>query len=313
MEISTLQIFIDVVRRGSFSAVARELDVASSSVSRAVNSLEKELGVRLLQRSTRRMELTEAGMVYFSRIEPLVDEILRAQTMAADVGEQPKGRLRITAPVTFGQISLVPLLPELSETYPELSLEIVMTDSIVDLLTECIDIAIRLGPLEDSTFIASRLCKMDFAVCASPAYLKLHSRPKIPMDIQKHNCLLFPIAGYRSLWRFRTSKGRITEVPVSGRCLISNAYSLKQCALGDMGLTLLPRWVICRELENGTLVDLFPDYDATATEFDTAAWLLYPSREYLPLKVRVFVDFLKKRFSENPPWACSPCASPGPD
>ncbi|HHJ15636.1 MAG TPA: LysR family transcriptional regulator [Gammaproteobacteria bacterium] len=301
MDLSTLQIFIDVVRRGSFAAVAREMDVAASSISRSVNSLEKELGIRLFQRSTRRMKLTEAGMVYYSRVEPLVDEILRAQTMAVDIGEHPKGRLRITAPVTFGQISLIPLLPEFSEAYPDLSLEIIMTDSVVDLLTECIDVAIRLGPLEDSTFIASRLCKMDFAICASPDYLARHAPLQTPPDIRQHNCLLFPIAGYRSRWLFRNPKGRITEVPVNGRCSISNANSLMQCALRNMGLALLPRWVVRNEIESGALIDIFPDYDVTATEFDTAAWLLYPSREYLPLKVRAFVDFLKQRFSESPP------------
>lgn len=300
MELTTLQTFINVVRRGSFAAVAREMDVAASSISRSINSLEKELGIRLFQRSTRRMELTEAGMIYFSRVEPLLDEIFRAQTMAIDIGEHPKGRLRITVPVTFGQISLIPLLPEFTETYPDLSLEILMTDSVVDLLTECIDVAVRLGPLGDSSFIASRLCKMDFVICATPHYISLYEPINTPSDIRQLNCLLLPITGYRSRWLFRNPKGRIIEVPVNGRCSISNANSLKKCALGNMGITLLPRWVVQNELKQGILIDLFPDYDVTATEFDTAAWLLYPSREYLPLKVRTFVDFLKMRFNESP-------------
>jgi len=300
MELATLQTFINVVRRGSFAAVAREMDVAASSISRSINSLEKELGIRLFQRSTRRMELTEAGMIYFSRVEPLIDEIFRAQTMAIDIGEHPKGRLRITVPVTFGQISLIPLLPEFTEAYPDLSLEILMTDSVVDLLTECIDVAVRLGPLGDSSFIASRLCKMDFVICATPHYISQYEEINTPTDIRQLNCLLFPITGYRSRWLFRNPKGRIIEVPVSGRCSISNANSLKKCTLDNMGITLLPRWVVLNELKQGILIDLFPDYDVTATEFDTAAWLLYPSREYLPLKVRTFVDFLKTRFNESP-------------
>jgi len=300
MELTTLQTFINVVRRGSFAAVAREMDVAASSISRSINSLEKELGIRLFQRSTRHMELTEAGMIYFSRVEPLVDEIFRAQTMAIDIGEHPKGRLRITVPVTFGQISLIPLLPEFTETYPDLSLEILMTDSVVDLLTECIDVAVRLGPLGDSSFIASRLCKMDFVICATPHYISQYAPINTPSDIRQLNCLLLPITGYRSRWLFRNPKGRIIEVPVNGRCSISNANSLKKCALGNMGIALLPRWVVLNELKQGILIDLFPDYDVTATEFDTAAWLLYPSREYLPLKVRTFVDFLKMRFNESP-------------
>lgn len=302
MDIEILRTFVEVMRRCSFAAVAREKDVAPSSISRAISSLEEELGVRLFQRSTRRLEPTEAGLLYYEHVEPLIDELERAQTIASDLSDHPHGTLRITAPVTFGQITLIPLLPELSSLYPDLTLEVLMSDNMADLLVEHIDIALRLGPLTDSSFVATQLCELSFVVCSSPAYIDKHGRPETLADIEQHNCLLFPLPGYSSRWRFRDSTGKVQEVPVHGHCYISNALSLKQCAMADMGLVLLPRWVVWRELADGQLVDLFPEFDVTATEFDSSAWLLYPSRSYLPLKVRVFVNFMKEKFRKGLPW-----------
>jgi DNA-binding transcriptional LysR family regulator len=302
MDLLALRIFVEVMRRGSFAAVARDRNLAPSSISRAIATLEDDLGIRLFQRTTRQLAPTEAGRIYFERIEPIVDELERAQLMAADVSDQPRGTLRVTTPVTFGQIVIIPLLPELTATYPELSLELLMTDAMVDLLAERVDVALRLGRLADSGFTAHRLCDMAFAVCASPGYLERRGRPRTPGDLERHDCLVFLMGGYRTRWRFRSRKGAITEVPIHGRCVISNALALRECAVAGMGPVLLPRWVVARELRSGALIDLFPGHDVTATDFDSAAWLLYPSRAYLPLKVRVFVDFLKQRFQGRPPW-----------
>lgn len=301
MDISILRTFVEVMRRLSFAAVAREQHVSPSSVSRAIASLEEELGIRLFQRNTRRLEPTEAGITYYERIENLIDDLERARTIALDMSEHPRGTLRITTPVTFGQVTLIPLLPELSALYPDLTFDILMTDTTVDLLAERFDIALRLGPLSDSAFVATQLCELKFVVCASPQYLQKKGKPLQPVDIQEHDCLLFPLPGYNSRWRFRDNNGKVIDVPVHGRCFISNALALKQCSLNHMGLTLLPHWVVWRELQNGELIDLFPDFDLTATEFDSSAWLLYPSRNYLPLKVRVFVNFMKQKFREGLP------------
>lgn len=302
MEISTLRTFVDVMRRGSFAAVARDRDVDPSSISRAIAALEQALGVRLFQRSTRRLVPTEAGTVYFARIEPAIEELERAQSTVADFSDSPKGLLRVTAPVTCGQVCLVPLLPEFAAMYPELSFELLLTDGTVDLLAERIDVALRLGPLSDSAYVAHRLYSMTFVVCASPRYLKRHGSLRTPHDIEHHDCLLFPLPGYNTQWRFKSAKGAVTKVPVHGRYTISNALALRECALNDMGVTLLPRWVIGNELRDGSLINLFPNHDVTPTSFDTAAWLLYPSRRYLPLKVRVFVDYLKRKFRAGLPW-----------
>ena len=294
MDISALTLFIEVVRQGSFAAVARDRSLDPSSISRAIASLETELGVRLFQRTTRKLSLTEAGAIYLDRIEPLVDDLLQAGAIAKELTGQPKGTLRVTASVSFGLTCIVPLLPTFEARYPELTVELLLTDRVVDLLAERIDVAVRLGQLKDSTLIAQRLIPVSYRVCASPAYLKQHGHPRTPKEIEQHNCLVFPLSGFRSLWRLRDSAGAISEVRVNGNTVISNAIALQHCAVFGMGLALLPDWLVDTNIENKELVDLFAEYEATATDFNTAAWLVYPSRAYVPLKSRLLMDFLKQ-------------------
>ncbi|APB33161.1 LysR family transcriptional regulator [Gloeomargarita lithophora Alchichica-D10] len=264
MELSVLQTFVDVIKQGSFAAVARERNIDPSSVSRAIAGLEEELGIRLLQRTTRQLSLTEVGMTYFQRIEPLIEEMQQAIDVAADMSGQPKGTLRITASVSFGLKCIVPLLPDFKAMYPDLTLDLVLTDANVDLFAERIDFAIRLGLLADSTLIAQPLMQTHYVVCASPQYLNQWGYPKLPSDIEHHNCLLFPLAGYRSKWRFRDMDQKESKVLVRGHTIISNAMALQQCAINGMGLALLPNWLIGNNLQNGTLVNVFPKYSNMA-------------------------------------------------
>lgn len=294
MDLLVLQTFVEVMRQGSFAAVARDRDIDPSSVSRTIASLEKELGVRLFQRTTRRLSPTEAGTAYFERIEPLVEEMQQAMNVAIDLAGKPKGTLRITASVAFGQKCIVPMLPDFGAMYPDLTVDLLLTDAVVDLFAERVDLAIRLGLLADSTLIAQHLMRTHYRVCASPAYLQRCGHPQHPREIEQHNCLLFSLPGFRSRWIFRDGAGATSEIPVQGHTIISNAGALQQCAIAGMGLTLLPNWLIDDDLRVGTLVNVFPQYAVTATDFNTAAWLVYPSRTYVPLKVRVFIDFLKK-------------------
>lgn len=299
MDLSVLEIFVAVMQRGSFAAVARDRQVDPSSVSRAIAALEAELGIRLFQRSTRRLAPTEAGNAYFEQVASLLEALERAGQIAIDISDRPRGTLRVTAPVTFGQIAIVPLLPELAQMYPDLAIELLLTDVQVDLLAERIDVALRLGPLSDSAFVAVQVCPMVSVVCASTDYLEREGWPRSPQDLQAHNCLRFPLAGWVSQWQFRDRAGAISAVPIQGRCTISNALALKQCTLAGMGVSLLPDWVVSEELQAGTLVNPFPEFEVTATEFDTSAWLLYPSRRYVPRKVSIFVDFFRERWRDR--------------
>jgi DNA-binding transcriptional LysR family regulator len=301
MEIDTLRTFVEVMQRGSFAAVARERNVDPSSVSRTIATLEAQLGVRLFQRTTRHLTATEAALAYFDQVEPLVSQLERAALMASDSGDTPRGTLRVTAAVTFAQVNVIPLLPEFAKRYPELSFELLLTDKFLDLVEERVDLALRLGRLTESSLIAHRLCDMVYVAAASPEYLRRRGLPKTPSELEHHECLRYPVAGYGPRWRFRAAGGVVTEVPVHGRVVATNGVALRQCAVAGMGVLMLPRWNIAEELRSGALVELFPDYQATASEFDNAAWMLYPSRSYLPLKVRLFADFLKEKFKHGAP------------
>ena len=291
------------MRRGSFAAVARDRNVDPSSISRAIAGLEDELGVRLFQRTTRRLAPTGAGAAYFDRVEPLVEELERARLTAVDSAERPTGLLRIAAPVSFAELNLVPLLPALAARYPDLSLDLQLTDATLDLVGERIDVALRLGPKPQAGLVAHRLAPLVARVCASPAYLERHGHPAQPEDLGAHNCLLLDLQGFEDRWRFRDREGQVTAVAVRGRLRTSNAVALKQCALAGMGIILQGRWIVGRELREGTLIDLFPEHEATAASFEAPAmWLIYPTRTYLPLKVRAFVQFLRAAFAGAPPW-----------
>ncbi len=296
MDLETLHIFTDVMRRGSFAAVARDRDADPSSVSRMIAGLERELGVRLFQRTTRRLSPTEAGERYFAHIQPLLEEMERAKEEVVGISATPRGTLRLTTTVSFGQVCIVPLLAGMRRELPELKLELILTDANLDLVSERIDLAIRLGPpLPDTGLIGTRLLETRYRVCASPAYLKREGPLRVPADLRGRSCLLFPLPQFRSSWRFRDPDGRIEEVPVDGSILSTNAVTLRDCARDGIGPALLADWLIGGDLRDGRLVDLFPDHEVTATAFETAAWLLYPSRRYLPLKVRAMVDFLRRR------------------
>ena len=299
MDLSVLQTFLSVVRQGSFAAVARERNVDPSSVSRAVASLEKELGIRLFQRTTRQLSLTEAGAVYYERIEPLIDELDGAAATAKEISNQPRGILRITASVSFGLACIVPHLPSFEARYPSLAIDLVLTDSVIDLVNERIDVAIRLGKMVDSTLIAHRLMPTRYFVCASPEYLKQNKHLHQPQELCEHECLCFPLEEFRSRWLFRDRLGKVEKVIVRSRTVISNAIALRDCALSGMGVTLLPDWLIQADLAANKLTNVFPNHTVTATEFETAAWIVYPSKHHLPLKVKVFTEFLRHNLLDD--------------
>lgn len=295
MDLAALQTFIAVMRQGSFATVARDRNIDPSTISRTIANLEKELGIRLFQRSTRKLSPTEAGQAYFHRIESLVEELSQANSAVSDRSTQPSGTLRVTASVSFGLKCIVPLLPDFEAQYPDLNIDLLLTDARVDLLAERIDLAIRLGPMPDSTLIAQPLMRTRYAICASPNYLQRHDTPVVPAEISQHNCLRFPLGGYRDRWRFRDESGQVEEVAVSGKTVISSAIGLRDCAIAGMGLALLAHWLIHDELHNGELVQLLPEYQVTATHFETFAWLVYPSKQYIPRKVEAFMAQLRQK------------------
>ena len=296
MDTENLRIFIDVARRGSFAAVARDQNLDPSSVSRAITAVEAELGARLFQRTTRSMALTETGALYFARISPIIEELDRAQEEIVDARAEPSGPLRLTASVAFGQVCLAPLLSQLHAAFPKLQFELLFTDENLDLILDRVDLAIRLAPSYRADVIGVKLFTTRYRVVASPKYVRRIGAPRRPSDLTGHSCLLYALPEFRSRWLFLKNK-IVSEVPVHGDFIFSSAQVMKASACDALGPALLADWQIADDLKHGRLIDLFPGFEVTATAFETAAWLLYPSRSHIPRKVRVVVDWLRKNVS----------------
>ncbi|MCV0428059.1 MAG: LysR family transcriptional regulator [Roseibium sp.] len=299
MDIHSLKTILLVRDLGSIAAAARALDVDASNVSRLLAGVERELGLRLFQRSTRKLSLTEEGDRYLSRVAPLVDELEAAREDAAFKGLSPRGTLRMTASVAFSQEILVPLLPEFQECHPDLTLELFPSDANLDLLAEGLDMAIRLASTLKGDLISTRLMRTHYRVVVAPSYLQHFGPIAHPDDLASANCLRFDLPDFRSFWRFRKTGEDPFAVEVSGTMVISSALSLRETARLGMGPVLLPDWLITKDLATGRLINLFPEFDCAPAEFDTSAWVLYPSRSYLPQKVRVMIDFLKEELGRH--------------
>ncbi|MEX0369355.1 MAG: LysR family transcriptional regulator [Tateyamaria sp.] len=290
-----MKIALRVAELGSLSAVAREADVNHSSISRTISALEARLGLRLFQRSSRHLSLTAEGEQYLRRVAPLVVELDEAQREARNDRAKPRGHLRLTASVAYGTKQIVPFLSVLQSKAPELEIELILSDGNFDLVAERIDLAIRLAPAPEGDLISSRLHSTHYHVVASPDWVAQNSAPHDPRSLTQIGCLRGTLPGHRDTWRFRKSGGTDAfDVSIVGQVMISNPLAQVEGAKSGLGPALLADWLVKSDLEAGHLINLFPAYDATATTFDTAAWILYPSRTYLPAKVRVAIDFLRE-------------------
>lgn len=303
MDTNQLSIFIDVMRRGSYAAVARERGVDPATISRSITALEDALKLRLFQRTTRRIEPTEAARVYFERVEPLVEELRRAELSAADVGNKPQGVLRIASAHSFAEHNITPLLPEFAARYPDLRFDLVLAETRADMLAEHIDVAIRIGNLADSSFIAHKLATMHNYLVATPEYLARHGTPKTPEELSQHACIMMDLqTTMRNQWRVTDKKGNHRDIALTPRMVSANPMALKQCVLGHMGIGVFASWIIGRELREGNVVALMPELYFSANATEVYAWAMYPSPLYVPQKVRVFVDYLKEKFAHGAPW-----------
>jgi DNA-binding transcriptional LysR family regulator len=295
MDLADLALVLRVADLGSFSAVAREADLHPSSVSRIVAAVEDRLGLRLFQRTSRTLSLTTEGEAYFRRVAPLIDEFEEARREARVDRMRATGHLRLTASVAYGTRRIVPILPHLRAAAPDLKVELILSDANLDMVGERIDLAVRLAAAPEGELISARLHDTRYRVVASPGWLKAHGPLNEPGDLGHVDCLRATLRDFRDAWTFRTGPDAPSiPVPVHGPLLISNALALHDAACAGLGPALLADWLIEDALADGRLVDPFPDHDVTATTFETAAWLLYPSRTYLPAKVRIAVDLLRK-------------------
>ena len=294
-EFTRIRTFIKVVEAGSFSAAAR--DVSSiSSVARQVKSLEDELGVRLLHRSTRSLSLTDAGRRFYDRVTAISHDLNTALSEAKSLQEDVKGLLRVSLRVTAGMLVVIPALPRLLAQYPELELDITLSDERRDLIANNIDVAVWLGDLPDAEIVARRLSPSRRIVCGSTAYFKKHGIPQTPQDLRDHNCLLFAAPSYRNRWSF-TRDGKQDDVEVHGSIRSDNGLVLLASGVADLGVIIVQEWMVRNLLAEGRMTRVLSEYTVNPRPGDAELHAVYPSSRGLSRKVRVFVDFLIETFA----------------
>ncbi len=290
--------FVAVAQIGGFAAAATTLNLAPSSVTRAIANLEQSLGVRLFNRTTRSVTLTEAGSRFLDRIHPALDEIDAAADNLNDANAVVSGNLRVAASVSFGQVVLAPNLKQFTDQYPDINIELVLSDTVTDLVTERVDVAVRHGKLSDSSLIARRLCDVQYRLVASSDYLNNAKNITRPADVAKHPCLTFPYPSFRSSWLF-TKRGKTEQIDIEPTVRVSNASALAACVTSAIGLSLLPDWIVDKDISDGKLVNVLPGWTASGIDDnpDSALWVVTPSRQFVPAKTTVFVEFLYKLIS----------------
>lgn len=294
----SLQTFVAVVETGSFSAAAARLDRAKSAVSRQVAALESHLGVQLLNRTTRRLSLTEAGREFHEQAQRILADLEEAELSVAAEQTALRGRLRLAAPLSFGVQHLAPALAEFLTRHPELVLDLDLDDRRINLVEEGFDLALRIGELADSSLVARPLAPIRMQLCASPDYLRRHGRPRTPQDLAFHAGLVYGNVPEAQQWRFSDVAGEVHSVKVSARLRANNGDVLLRAALDGLGVVVSPTFIAHRALAAGELVPLLPDYQAPGT----SAYAVYPSRRHLPQRVRALIEFLAQRFGDAPYW-----------
>lgn len=296
MDFNEVAIFIQVVQEGSFSQAARKLGMPNSTVSAKVSSLEKRLGVTLIQRTTRKLNITPAGVTYFKRCIQGMEEIKAAEAEIANAQGEPQGLLRLTAPSELGSSILPSIISQYSKKYPKAKVELLLTDRRVDLLSENVDLAIRAGELKDSSLIAKRVGTIYFAPFASPKYLKSKGTPLHPKELRNHSCLQFTPIGVDE-WKMTGPKGSL-NVTVPGKILINDMLALKKMAMSDDGITFLPTYFCYHEVQSGKLVRILPEWRSHLTPIH----FVYPAQRFVTPKLSAFIalaaDIVKKSFED---------------
>src|SRR6478735_6612853 len=283
-----MEVFVRVVDLGGFSAAARALRMTPSAVSKLIARLETRLGTRLVNRSTRKLQLTPEGSAFYDRAVRVLADLDEGERSAA-AGASPRGRLRVNTNVPFGTHYLIPLLPGFLERHPEVTVEVTLTDTVVDLLEDRADVAIRVGPLKSSQLVARKLGESRMMLVASPAYLTAHGTPQTPGDLARHNLLGFSFARQSNGWPFRDADGSASAVVPTGNALVSDGESMRLLVLTGLGISRLSLFHIGPDVEAGRLVPVLEAYNPGDTESIHA---VYVGGGHLPARVRAFLDYL---------------------
>ena len=296
--LKALQTFLDVAKTESLSAVARDEGVTPAMVGRRIDQLEEQLGVKLFKRSTRKITLTPEGVAFHDDVRNILNELRAAEESLTAGARSATGRLIVSAPTAFGRKHIAPHLPAFVEAHPNLNVTLQLSERIVDLKNERVDLAIRIADLKNADLIATKLASNHRVVVGSPDYFKRHGKPSVLAELTKHNCLVTATEeGLSDNWSFRDGTQNIT-MKVSGHLHCNDGEVLTRWALAGHGLAWRSAWEVSEEIDKGRLIEVLPKFAAQGTDI----FAVYPDRKFLPAKVRLFIDFMKKAFGEPPYW-----------
>ncbi|WP_218353104.1 LysR family transcriptional regulator [Alteromonas lipotrueiana] len=295
MNIDHLRLFIRISSTHNISMAGQEMGVSPAVASAYINKLEEGLGVRLLHRTTRKVSLTEEGISFLPHAEDVLASMEAARASVGAGITSPRGTLRVAAPASFGRMHLLPALNDFFERYPDLTIDLMLSDTIIDLVEGGFDIAIRNSELKDSSLVARKLAEDSRILCASPDYLANYGHPRSPDDLNFHQCI--SLIGLDN-WQFNTSKG-ITSIKVRGRFRTDNGEAVRDACINGLGITINSRWSAFQALKDGKLVQLLKDYPLVS---NTAIWAVYPSSRQLAPKVRAFIDYFSEKFGDESYW-----------
>ncbi|MFJ3487523.1 LysR family transcriptional regulator [Pseudomonas sp. NPDC090202] len=290
--LEAMTMFVRVVERGSFSAVARELGTTQPTVSKQIGALEQRLGGRLIARSTRQLSLTDEGQRYYRQCREILAAVDSAEHSFQTGREAVAGPLRVASSVSFGRLQIAPRLQAFLQRHPEVTVDLLLSDQNVELVSEGIDVAIRIGELKDSSLIARHLGVTRRLMVAAPAYLQKRGTPQTPDDLIRHNCLLFNLLEDFDSWTFNDGQ---SSVQVRGNVRSNNSEAIRQMVLSGLGISLSPSWLYCRDIEAGRVVQILPDYVPASLPINA----LLPANRRQSARVRAFVDFLAEAFASG--------------
>lgn len=296
-KLDAMNALVKVVASGSYAEAARRLGLTRSAVSKAVMELETELGARLLDRTTRRVTPTEAGLAYYERCVAILAQVEETEAQVSRLHDEPKGVLKINAPMSFGTLYLSAAVADFMRRYTDLKIELMLTDRYIDPLEEGVDITVRIGNLADSSLIARRIAPARVVLVASPAYLARHGEPKVPADLTSHRCLQYGHTTSMQRWQL-TENGQTVSAPI-GTCMASNnGDALREAAINGIGIARLPTFIVGHDLQAGRLLAVLPDHSPPPG----SVYAVYAPNRYLAAKTRLFIDFIVERFGPKPPW-----------
>jgi DNA-binding transcriptional LysR family regulator len=290
-KLTSLRAFVKVVELGSFSEAGRKLRLSRSAISKYIADLERDLGVQLIHRTTRRVSPTESGQVYFERTLSALAELDAADQAVAHLQSTPRGLLRVNAPMSFGTIKLGPLIADFMARYPDLQIQLVLSDEHVDPVQGGLDVTLRIAELDSSSLIARKLIAVDRVVCASPGYFKKNGKPKLPEDLRQHNCLTYGFLSTGNQWKLTGPDGADHWIAPPWTLCANNAEVLRDAAVRGRGIAVLPVFLAENELKSGALMTCLDDYKTPPLTL----YAIYPPTRHLSVKVRSFIDFLIER------------------